>query len=70
MFLQYTRAVDGRRHTCSTWKITKYIQGWSSKSKCICNLMKCLLSGESYELTQVKAFDMRWSIIILSMAVQ
>ena len=34
-----------------------------SENKRICVLMKHLLSGESYELTQAKVFDMLWSSI-------
>ena len=44
--------------------LQKYIEGWSSESKRICILMKHLLSRESYELTRVKVFDMRWSSIV------
>ena len=35
----------------------KYTEGWSSQNQCICVLTKHLLSGESYEVTQVKTFD-------------
>ena len=39
----------------------RYAEGQSSVNKHICVLMKHLLSGESYELTQAKVFDMLWS---------
>ena len=48
----------------STWKTTKYTEGWSSENKRICILLKRLLSGESYELTQAKVFDMQWSSMV------
>ena len=37
----------------------KNTEGWSSENKRICVLTKHLLSGESYELTRAKVFDMR-----------
>ena len=33
---------------------------YKSENKRICVLMKHLLSGESYDLTRAKVFDMRW----------
>ena len=56
--------VDSSGHMHSTFKTTNYTEGWSSENKRICILTKHLLSGENYELTQEKVFDMRWSSMV------
>ena len=42
----------------------KYAEGWSSKKKHFCILKQRFLRGESYELTQVKAFDIWWNSVV------